>query len=345
VSLKQDRQGVRKATDLEQKYNFGKSFAEVMGLAKGARQTADDAKETVAKLDEKLTSEEIFNRLTENGTLQGLYRGDDGEIYINASYIMTGEFLADLIKAGVIKSKDDTGLTLDVDNGTLLSERTIGGYHNELYIDGAYVRCVQSNEYGEELHSSMLCGYDFTLSGYPCNIRMSTENTTCEAIIQLDGAYLEDNGPKLKIVASESRGYITGLTAPVDDTDAVNKAYVDKHFSPVEMLTDKAEYTLSANDMGKMLIGHLSAGGSGSCVVKIPVDADLTIPIGSEIEISKWNSGLDLTIQTEDGTTDSISIRTRDSNALASITLDGKYGIIALKRISDTKWYATGDIA
>ena len=90
-----------------------------------------------------------------------------------------------------------------------------------------------------------------------------------------------------------------------------------------------------------MLIGHLSAGGSGSCVITIPEDTDLTIPIGSEIEISKWNGGLDVTIQCEDG----ISIRTRDTNTLSSIDIDGSYGMIALKRIGDAKWYATGDIA
>ena len=41
MSVKQDRQGVRKASDLEQKYQFGKSFAEVMGIATDARESVD----------------------------------------------------------------------------------------------------------------------------------------------------------------------------------------------------------------------------------------------------------------------------------------------------------------
>lgn len=89
MSLKQDRQGVRSATDLEQKYNFGKSFAEVMGLATDARDTANAAKGAIDNLDNDLDSDEIFNRLTENGALQGLYK-EDGNIYINASYIKSG---------------------------------------------------------------------------------------------------------------------------------------------------------------------------------------------------------------------------------------------------------------
>ncbi len=41
MSAKQDRQGVRKASDLEQKYQFGKSFAEILGIAMDARESVD----------------------------------------------------------------------------------------------------------------------------------------------------------------------------------------------------------------------------------------------------------------------------------------------------------------
>lgn len=87
MSNKMDRQGVRTASQLEQKYQFGKSFAEVMGIAKDAQEAADKAASNVSKLDENLTAEEIFNRLTNNGTSQGLYRDENGELYINAEFI------------------------------------------------------------------------------------------------------------------------------------------------------------------------------------------------------------------------------------------------------------------
>lgn len=41
MSAKQDRQGVRTATDLERKYNFGKTFAEILGIATDARDSVD----------------------------------------------------------------------------------------------------------------------------------------------------------------------------------------------------------------------------------------------------------------------------------------------------------------
>lgn len=41
MSAKQDRQGARTATDLERKYNFGKTFAELIGLINDARDHVD----------------------------------------------------------------------------------------------------------------------------------------------------------------------------------------------------------------------------------------------------------------------------------------------------------------
>lgn len=118
MSAKQDRQGARTPADLEYKYRFGKSFKEVMGIADDARTAAEDAQLAAKKLDEGLTSEEIFNRLTQNGAVEGVYRDSSGQIYVNASYIKSGDLIADLITAGVLKSKNGS-FYLDMENGTL----------------------------------------------------------------------------------------------------------------------------------------------------------------------------------------------------------------------------------
>jgi hypothetical protein len=96
---KQDRQWVRTAAGLEQKYNFGKTFAEVYGLARDAQKAAEEANKAVEGLDH----EEIFNRLTNYGKEQGIYRGIDGHVYINASYLKSGTIATELIKADELK--------------------------------------------------------------------------------------------------------------------------------------------------------------------------------------------------------------------------------------------------
>lgn len=115
MSEKQDRQGARTINDLEMRYGgIGKTFAEVMGVATDARESAEEAEERYRGLDQ----EEIFKRLTNNGLWEGMYEAN-GEIYINASYIKSGEFIADLIKAGILQSKDGETFKLDLDQGTL----------------------------------------------------------------------------------------------------------------------------------------------------------------------------------------------------------------------------------
>lgn len=95
---KQDRQGSRTIAELMGRYNFGKTFAEIMGIATDAQSAANAANEELKFLDQ----EGIFNRLTNNGELQGLYRGADGELYINANYIKSGKISADLIDGSTL---------------------------------------------------------------------------------------------------------------------------------------------------------------------------------------------------------------------------------------------------
>lgn len=102
---KQDRQGARTATDIQRRY--GTKFSEIMGYAEDVKQEAEQAEEKVNQLDDKLDQKEIFLRLTNNGKVQGLFLGDDGELYINASYIA----------AGVLSSQDGT-LQIDLSKGT-----------------------------------------------------------------------------------------------------------------------------------------------------------------------------------------------------------------------------------
>lgn len=95
---KQDRQGVRTATDLERKYNFGRTFADVYGLIADVQKVAEEANKAIGELDH----EKIFNLLTNNGAVKGIYREGD-EVYVNASYIKSGKLAADYIDATDLK--------------------------------------------------------------------------------------------------------------------------------------------------------------------------------------------------------------------------------------------------
>lgn len=99
---KMDGVSPRKPADLEYKYNFGKSFAEVYNLIADVQKGTESA---IKDLDKKLDPEEIFNRLTNYGEVQGIYRGEDGNIYLNATYIKSGKLLAEYIDADNLEVK------------------------------------------------------------------------------------------------------------------------------------------------------------------------------------------------------------------------------------------------
>lgn len=57
MSVKQDRQGVRTAADLERKYNFGKTFGEMLGLINDTRDSVDSVESTLRnEITEQVTS-------------------------------------------------------------------------------------------------------------------------------------------------------------------------------------------------------------------------------------------------------------------------------------------------
>ena len=66
------------------------------------------AKAYADTINKNLNQTEIFNRLTDNGSLEGIYM-ENGKLYINGTYIKSGSITADLIKAGIIKVQTSDG--------------------------------------------------------------------------------------------------------------------------------------------------------------------------------------------------------------------------------------------
>ena len=111
---KQDRQGARTPAELMSRNNFGQSFAEMFGLVNDAKDSANrakDAAEQAQKAVSALDHEAIFNLLTNNGQLQGLYR-HEGKLYINAEFVQILNLIADHVV-----SKDEYGTSAEVWGG------------------------------------------------------------------------------------------------------------------------------------------------------------------------------------------------------------------------------------
>jgi hypothetical protein len=66
-----------------------------------ATQAKSEAEAAQTQLDVLDTQQGVFNKLTNNGALQGLYM-QDGQLFINSTYIKAGYLLADLIRGGTL---------------------------------------------------------------------------------------------------------------------------------------------------------------------------------------------------------------------------------------------------
>lgn len=113
---------------------------------KTVKQIVDDSADSViSKMDEELTQEAIFNKLTNGGETQGIYLSG-GHVYLNATYMQTGSLSADLIKTGTLDANliragriQDAANSnwWDLTNSTIhVSRGEIGGMtitHNAIY--------------------------------------------------------------------------------------------------------------------------------------------------------------------------------------------------------------------
>lgn len=127
---KQDGYASRTPADLERKYKFGETFAEVFGLVSDARKIAEEAQSAIEGLDQ----EQIFNLLTNNGKAQGVYRDDKGDVYVNASYIKSGKLAAQYIDATNLKvnAANITGtLTIGQLPSNVAKTSDLSGFVNE----------------------------------------------------------------------------------------------------------------------------------------------------------------------------------------------------------------------
>lgn len=110
---------------------------------------------TVTKIyDNKyISKEEVFDKITEGGTNQLIYKDPStGEIYINATFIKSGQLIADLIKGGIL-TLGGTGNSDTGDYGRFRILDSTG--QNELAsMDGGEMRMV--NLQAEELNATNL---------------------------------------------------------------------------------------------------------------------------------------------------------------------------------------------
>lgn len=196
--------GINCATAIESKGETAQtnSQANPSGVTTIQGKLIEQVAQSTEKLNESLNQEEIFNRLTNNGQVQGVIM-NNGQLYINASYINTGTLNADLIKAGKIQDQAGksywnlmTGVMSLI--GDLLTQYTsdndtiaINIRNGALYfeINGTTIGILQPSS-GNYFSS----GDTFRITGATgMNIALETQRATAE-LENWAGLYLQSDG-------------------------------------------------------------------------------------------------------------------------------------------------------
>jgi hypothetical protein len=151
-----------------------------------------------------------------------------GQTTINGSNITTGEILADLVKAGVIKSKDGESVVIDLDTGTVDVTGNITTQKEQSDVGLRWAKVSPGGLHAEGEWGSIKSTADVQ-PGY-VELNGNNSNVILQPDLYGDGqAYMSiySNGNSLGAYVTADRSMITGLTAPITPSDAVNKGYVD----------------------------------------------------------------------------------------------------------------------
>lgn len=119
------------------------------------KEATSISKSEAEKAVDAQTQTDIFNKLTNNGNAKGIYM-QNRELYMNATYIKTGEISASRIKGGslILGGANNEGGELSVRNS---SNKEIGRWDNYgFYMDGGRIYCKTSSTgasiYGGRIH-------------------------------------------------------------------------------------------------------------------------------------------------------------------------------------------------
>ena len=119
------------------------SVSSAYEAAKAAWNKAQAAQNAVSALDNSLTQQEIFNRLTDNGAAQGMVLYN-GQLYVNASYLKSGTIDGNLVNAKLLNIVDANGNVIASFDSTIRLGQSTNA-HAEIDFNSFEIKSSSSN--------------------------------------------------------------------------------------------------------------------------------------------------------------------------------------------------------
>ncbi len=295
---KQDGYASRTAADLERKYNFGQTFAEVYGLVKDAQRAAEEAQSAF----DGLNQEQIFNLLTNYGEAQGIYRDDNGDVYVNASYIKSGKLAAEFIDVENLKvsSANIVGelVATQIDTKDLkVAAANITGTLTAGQIDATNLKVSATNITGT-----------LAIGQLPDTVAKTSDIPTSTSDLTNDSGYQTASGVTTIVRGVVTTDYVNALGISVDAANVKGTLTIGQLPGTVAKTSDIPTYTSQLNNNS----GYLNESGVTTIVNGI-VTADYVNALGVYASVlQSEGSRAWQTVTIEDGVIDFYSGSIRD---------------------------------
>lgn len=229
------------------------------------------ANKAVSDLDTSLNQQEVFNRLTNNGTVQGITLSG-GQLYINASYINSGTISANKISGGTMSV--GSLFIANLSSGTV----TIGGFTvtaSSIYSGKSQADTTTAGIYIGHTAVSVGNGSQYVALGYG-GVYGGANSTTDKYRYAGYMTFGESNA-----FSSTSTGYGIRIAGRAGILFLTNGSlYITSNY-----YTYNTSVTSSQNDLYK--------GASGKVTIKLPDGSESTIWFWRGLMVTALNQGWD----------------------------------------------------
>ena len=269
--------------ELADEYPYIGTAQKTLDLAMGY---ADNAAAAAAQtLDNTLTQQEIFDRLTDGGLTQGisleevstpaLGASTPKRIYLNVDYVNDGEMEFDRLRGGTLilgglNNQDGLLQVRDADNNI------IGIWNNNgVSIDKGSIDISTLNDGYVRLNSAnaLSVKYQFSENSIPCLMNFGLNGVYINAgensVANINGAYilLSGNNPLLEFYTGNGTGMDLKLDGIYFATNSINRHYFVTNKDNTGIGYLHLENTNSYFDGYVIITGNLSVSGTKSRIV------------------------------------------------------------------------------
>ena len=248
---------IASAADVSTALTTAEGYAD--GVAAAALDDAEDyADAQITAFDTALNQQKVFNKLTNNGAAQGIYL-QNGDLYINASYINTGSLNANLITTGVLADANQNTV-FNLSTGALTSNNlTIDSTYFKLANDGK-ITSINADGHKIEIEKGVITGY-------------KTDGTTVSSKLEVGEGYFNIIG-KLAlngvVGVSGSTSFVKGITYETEEI--FDNVPIGGGYDYRRVLTDSTSLTAGTQSVTipQQQVQITVPAGGGTVYVSIP---------------------------------------------------------------------------